>query len=342
MRKPIVAGLLAVAAGVAVLLSGATPSEAQDKAKAPEKAVAAPKLLYGHTLSVRPGGEGDGKAQRMGVETFEEVATKTIVKISETGFIAVTEPTAVAADKKCQPKAGQDLRCRKADEVALTQKTKLWGVEMFHDRGINKLLYVCESGSVALAPVPPGLVTDKGPVRLHAMYLSVREPKQVSFKGAKAFGVEVFKDENTGGLIYITEAGAIATVASAVTPDPKKKPLGPKAVYGLDLRVRADGEVEITDKTKRISVEVFEDQDAKTLVYITETGSIAVVPMPAKIATDATGVKGKDGMGLRARKGDQEKFDDAKKYSVEMFLDNRTENLIFLSETGSIAVLPKP
>ena len=103
MRKPIVAGLLAVAAGVAVLLSGATPSEAQDKTKAPDKAVAVPKLLYGHTLEVRPGGTTDGKALNLGTETFEEVATKTIVKISETGAIAVTEPTAVAGDEFIEP-----------------------------------------------------------------------------------------------------------------------------------------------------------------------------------------------------------------------------------------------
>jgi len=47
-------------------------------------------------------------------------------------------------------------------------------------------------------------------------------------------------------------------------------------------------------------------------------------------------------MGLKARKGGEKTFDNAKKYSVEVFQDNRTGNLLFISETGSIAVLPKP
>ena len=34
-------------------------------------------------------------------------------------------------------------------------------------------------------------------------------------------------------------------------------------------------------------------------------------------------------------------FEKAKKYGIEVFEDNRTGNLLFLSETGSIAVLPK-
>ena len=45
--------------------------------------------------------------------------------------------------------------------------------------------------------------------------------------------------------------------------------------------------------------------------------------------------------GSRVIKGGQAKFEDAKKYGIEVFEDNRTGNLIFLSETGAIAVLHK-
>lgn len=341
MRKRVVAGLVAVAAGLAVLTSGANPVGAQDKKDAKAPAVAAPKHLYGHTWKVRPGGVTDGfKALKIGTETFEDIAGKAVVTISDSGAIAVIAPTPVGADRKGEWKAAHDLRCRKADEIDRTQKTKQWGVEMFHDRSINRLLYVCESGSVALAPVPAGLVTDKGPLLSHAMDLRVRLPDQADFKDAKRFGLEVFKDENTGGLIYISETGAIATVAApATTPDPKKSPAW-KGHYGLDLRVRTADEKDLTEKTKRVGLEVFEDLRANTLVYITETGHIAVVPFSGKFVEGARNVKGMDGMGLRARKG-AEKFEEAKKFGVEMFLDNRTENIIYLSETGSIAVLPK-
>ena len=40
-------------------------------------------------------------------------------------------------------------------------------------------------------------------------------------------------------------------------------------------------------------------------------------------------------------KGGEKEFEKAKKYGIEVFEDNRTGNLIFLSETGAIAVLPK-
>jgi hypothetical protein len=46
-------------------------------------------------------------------------------------------------------------------------------------------------------------------------------------------------------------------------------------------------------------------------------------------------------MILNARKGGETSFEAAKKFSVEVFIDNRTENLVFISDTGSIAVLPK-
>ena len=49
----------------------------------------------------------------------------------------------------------------------------------------------------------------------------------------------------------------------------------------------------------------------------------------------------KSAIALKARKGGDKTFDTAKKYGIEVFQDNRTGNLIFICETGSIAVLPK-
>src|SRR5262249_10480169 len=53
---------------------------------------------------------------------------------------------------------------------------------------------------------------------------------------------------------------------------------GPKWLHGLDLRVRKGGEADFTKETKKIGVEVFRDENNNNLVYITETGSIAVAP----------------------------------------------------------------
>ncbi len=340
MRTRIAVGLMVVAVGLMTLASGSvTPVSAEDKSK-----IAPPKHLYGHDLKVRPGGERDWpKAHKIGVELFHAESTKAIVAISESGSISVAPAPvgiAVGTDKTCKWLTAHDLNCRKADEADFTQKTKKWGVELFQDRGTNRLLYVCESGAVALAPVPGSLVTEKGPKWHHALVPRVRAPEQREFNDAKKIGMEVFKDENTGGLVYITETGAIATSAApSMTPDPKK-PLPPKAAYGLRLGVRGAEETDFSDKTKQLSIEVFEDPNANTLLYITEGGYIATAPNTKRDDT-ATSVTWKSAMVLRARKVGEPEFPKAKKFGIEVFEDNRTGNLIFISETGAIAVLPK-
>ena len=90
-----------------------------------------------------------------------------------------------------------------------------------------------------------------------------------------------------------------------------------------------------------MGVEVFEDPNANVLFYLTEAGFVATAPHVGKYVPDAKSVTWKSAMALRARKGGQTDFDKAQKFGIEVFQDNRTENLIFVSETGSIAVLPK-
>ena len=53
---------------------------------------------------------------------------------------------------------------------------------------------------------------------------------------------------------------------------------GPKWTHAHELRVRKAGEKDFTKDTKSFSVEVFRDENNGNLMYITETGSIAVVP----------------------------------------------------------------
>jgi hypothetical protein len=340
MRKRIAAGLTALAAGLVVSFSAPGPIVARQ----PEKdAKEAPKFLYGHDLRVRPGGKKDftPETPKIGVEVFEDEATKAIIGISESGALAVIPAAPVGADKTCKWLTAHDLAARKAGEAEFTEKTKKYGVELFRDLGSNHLLYACESASIAFAKIPGTLVTTAGPKWHHALEPKVRNPEQATFDSARKFGMEVFKDENTGGLIYIVaETGAIATAPAPATPPDPKKIAPPQTRYGLVLRIRAADEPDFTDKTKRLGVEVFEDPNANVLFYITEAGYVATAPNPGKLP-DARGVTWKSAMALRARKGGDKTFDTAKKYGIEVFQDNRTGNLLFVSETGSIAVLPK-
>lgn len=53
----------------------------------------------------------------------------------------------------------------------------------------------------------------KGPKWSHAMSLAARKSTEADFtKETKKFGVEVFKDDNNGNWIYISENGDIAVV----------------------------------------------------------------------------------------------------------------------------------
>ena len=52
----------------------------------------------------------------------------------------------------------------------------------------------------------------------------------------------------------------------------------PKWMHGLDLRVRKGGEANFSEKTQKFGIEVFRDDNNGNVIYISETGSIAVVP----------------------------------------------------------------
>ena len=75
------------------------------------------------------------------------------------------------------------------------------------------------------------------------------------------------------------------------------------------------------------------------LFYLSGTGSIATAPKPAALS-DMGGVKWMGAMTLKSRKGGEKAFDKANKYGVEVFQDNKTGYLVYISDTGAIAVLP--
>jgi hypothetical protein len=52
----------------------------------------------------------------------------------------------------------------------------------------------------------------KAPKWTHALDLKVRKGNESEFDKAKTYGIEVFKDENNGNLIYISETGSISVV----------------------------------------------------------------------------------------------------------------------------------
>lgn len=57
----------------------------------------------------------------------------------------------------------------------------------------------------------------------------------------------------------------------------QEKPKAPKWMHALNLGARKSNEPDFTSTTKQYGIEVFRDENNGNLIYITETGSIAVV-----------------------------------------------------------------
>ena len=51
----------------------------------------------------------------------------------------------------------------------------------------------------------------------------------------------------------------------------------PSWLYGLNLKARKSTEEDFTKDTKKYGIEVFKDENNNNYIYISETGSIAVV-----------------------------------------------------------------
>ena len=298
-----------------------------------------PLWVYAHDLKVRKGGDTDwDKAAKIGVEVFKEPLSGATLAISQAGNLAVIDAGEPGATKKAEWQFAHDMRARKADEDKFTKDTTKYGVEVFLDTGSGKLVYISQTGGLALGIT--AAAKDKGPVWHHALLLKVRGPNEDAFgKDTKKFGVEVYKDENTGGLVYITEGGLLAAGPAPATAPESDKVKAPKALYGLTCRVRKADEPDfVADKTAKFGIEVFRDENTGGLIYISETGSIAVAPAPAALK-EKQGLEWKKAMSLKARPGGVPEFAKANKYGVEVFTDKNTGNTLFITDTGAIAVL---
>jgi hypothetical protein len=170
---------------------------------------------------------------------------------------------------------------RKAGEKDFNKDTRKFGVEVFLDENNGNLVYITQTGEIAVVPGKLSEQTTKtGPNWQHGMELAVRKEGEKEFtKDTKRYGIEVFKDEPTGNLIYIGETGNICVVPAKLakyTPDGKAK--APEWKQAMELSARKAGEAEFTAKTKKYGVEVYSDENNGNLIYITETGDFSVVP----------------------------------------------------------------
>ena len=82
-----------------------------------------------------------------------------------------------------ESKYGFELRVRKAGEDKFDDKTQKFGIEVFLDPNNNKVVYISETGSIAVLPAASTLPSGKGndPTWQHAMEVRVRRPGEIKF-----------------------------------------------------------------------------------------------------------------------------------------------------------------
>jgi hypothetical protein len=78
------------------------------------------------------------------------------------------------------------------------------------------------------------------------------------------------------GLVCFLLGAAVAF--PVVHAQGEKAAAAPSWKHGMELRVRKAGEADFNAKTQKYGIEVFQDENNKNLIYISETGAIAVVP----------------------------------------------------------------
>jgi hypothetical protein len=255
--------------------------------------------------------------------------------------LAVACGAARADDKVKAPdwKAGFELQVRKVGEKEFTKDTKRYGVEVYKDDNSNKLIYVSETGSAALLAESKGSAAkDTPPEWKHGMELQVRKAGEKEFtKDTKTVSVEVFYDATNGALIYITDAGALAVVASGQPG--ASKDTAPTWTAGMELQARKAGEKDFTKDTAKYGVELFKDENNGNLIYIGQTGALAVVP--SQTVEKDKQFPWKYAMEVRVRRATEPDFNEkTQKFGVEVFRDDGAGTGIYTSQTGALGVFP--
>ena len=328
-----------------LLIGTGSPVHGQQKPK---------ELQWTHAfdLSCRRLGELDftKETQKFGVEAFKDNNNNLGLFISQVGSLGTGvgfEALKLPLESKGPDwLTGLDLPARKAGEEKF-DTAKVHAMEVFRDPNTDNWVYVTERGYVAVAAAkskgPPG--GDKKPKWTHSVDLRVRKGGVKPWKDAAKIGIEVYRDNTTGNLIYISEIGAIATIGDASDGKPATEGKAPEWLHGLDLACRKHNEPSFTKDTRKFGVEVFVDTNNGNLIFLCETGTLAVTAGPKDIKSPTTNVKEPvwtHGLNLKVRKAGEKEFSDKTAvYGAEVFRDENLGVTLYVAETGSISVTAK-
>jgi hypothetical protein len=240
-----------------------------------------PDWVTGLDLPAREAGvkefKKDTKVHAM--EVFRDPNAGQWMYVTDKGNLGVAAAKGAALGTNKAPKwvHSVDLKVRKGGEREW-KNALAYGIEVYRDGNTGNLVYICQTGSVAVIPESAETKSEaKAPEWLHGLDLACRKHNEPNFDGnTRKFGVEIFRDENNGNLIYVTETGSIAVTAGAKelkTPTPNVRE--PQWTHGLNVKCRAIGEKEFSEKTRTFGLEVFRDVNIAATIYVNELGNLA-------------------------------------------------------------------
>jgi hypothetical protein len=264
-------------------------------------------------------------------DVFADQSTRRLFYVGEENkSLAVLEGQTVAGRDFVSPKWLRRfvLEVRKWGEQKPGKATRTIGVEVYRDENTNNLVYVSETGSLAVVPEPPGQGKQVSePRRLYRLHLRVRQSGENYTKESLRCNVEVYLHAPTGHLIYLADNGRLAVVETGKTYD-RLKVSAPRWSHGMDLKARKADQREFRLDTPRVGVEVYHDENSQTTVYVSESLSLAVVPGRREVE------KGK------AKAPEWTHGLLSGKWSAEVFRDLNTDHTVFITAAGALAVLP--
>jgi len=301
---------------------------------------------HGLSFQVRKAGQNafTETTPKFGAEVFLDKDLNQLVYIAETASLGLGTAAKQADGPEVKPPLlyhAIEVRVRPVGEANFgAAGVKKFSSEVFRDPNTDNLVYISEAGSLATTPAagvsPPEKIKD--PVWFHGLELKVRKAGEKTFgKDTKQVSLEVYKDENTNQLVYVTDAGAIAITSAAGVGKPSKVE-GPVWYHAFEVKVRTANEKMFSKDTKAYGVEVYYDENAKTLIYISETGAISVVPAGG-LTKPSTSKEPtwKYGRAFRVRKADEKDFNDkTQSFGAEVYKDETTGNLIYMTESGAL------
>jgi hypothetical protein len=260
--------------------------------------------------------------------------------------LVATHPAAAPSETEARPEKlfRLELRARKPTEEEFTRDNRNLVVQVCLDREAGRLFYSADEGkALAVAPAgkDPAKHTDKAARSLYRLLLPVRGWDDKTFgPDTPKVAVEVYRDENNGNLVYISDAGALAVVAGvkAAADKPAREP---KWLDRLPLRVRQRGD-DFAFSTLRCNVEVYRDENSGCVVYVADNGSLAVVALDK----DGAGKETREpvwshALALKARApGEKEFTEKTAEVSLEVYRDEPRAAWVYVTDALRLAVTP--